>query len=120
VLLKNLTIAEVFSLRSQANTSSFIVNFVKRVSFVKTAKKKRQLHKNRKKIDQMARVRFTARVTREGEETEATETAPISEVMKQSGLVVTEEKLTKVLLLPKLIRLLLKKILKRMKKIIVF
>jgi hypothetical protein len=38
----------------------------------------------------MARVRSTARVTREGEETEATETAPISEVMKQSGLVVTE------------------------------
>jgi hypothetical protein len=38
----------------------------------------------------MARVRSTARVTREGEEIEATETAPISEVMRQSGLVVTE------------------------------
>ena len=38
----------------------------------------------------MARVRSTARVTREGEETEATETAPISEVMRQSGLVVME------------------------------
>jgi hypothetical protein len=38
----------------------------------------------------MARVRSTAKVTREGEETEATETAPISEVMRQSGLVVTE------------------------------
>jgi hypothetical protein len=38
----------------------------------------------------MARVRSTARVTRDGEETEATETAPISKVMKQSGLVVTE------------------------------
>jgi hypothetical protein len=38
----------------------------------------------------MARVRSTTRVTREGEETEATETAPISEVMRQSGLVVTE------------------------------
>jgi hypothetical protein len=38
----------------------------------------------------MARVRSTARVTREGEESEATETAPISEVMRQSGLVVTE------------------------------
>jgi hypothetical protein len=36
----------------------------------------------------MARVRSIARVTREGEETEATETAPISEVMRQSGLVV--------------------------------
>jgi hypothetical protein len=38
----------------------------------------------------MARVRSTARVTRDGEEAEATETAPISEVMRQSGLVVTE------------------------------
>jgi hypothetical protein len=38
----------------------------------------------------MARVRSTARVTREGEETETTEAAPISEVMRQSGLVVME------------------------------
>jgi hypothetical protein len=38
----------------------------------------------------MARVRSTARVTREGKEAQATETAPISEVIKQSGLVVTE------------------------------
>ena len=38
----------------------------------------------------MARVRSTARVTHDGEEAEATETAPISKVMKQSGLVVTE------------------------------
>jgi hypothetical protein len=38
----------------------------------------------------MARVRSTARVTRDGEEAEAAETAPISKVMKQSGLVVTE------------------------------
>jgi hypothetical protein len=37
----------------------------------------------------MTRVRSTARVTRDGEEAEATETAPISEVMRQSGLVVT-------------------------------
>jgi hypothetical protein len=35
----------------------------------------------------MARVRSTARVTHDREETEATETAPISEVMKRSGLV---------------------------------
>jgi hypothetical protein len=38
----------------------------------------------------MARVRSTARVTHDGEETEATKTAPISEVMRRSGLVVTE------------------------------
>jgi hypothetical protein len=35
----------------------------------------------------MARVRSTARVSREGDEAEVTETAPISEVMRQSGLV---------------------------------
>jgi hypothetical protein len=39
----------------------------------------------------MARVRSTARVSHEGEETEATETTPISEVMKRSGLVVADE-----------------------------
>jgi hypothetical protein len=38
----------------------------------------------------MARVRSIARVTHDEEETEATETAPISEVMRGSGLVVTE------------------------------
>jgi hypothetical protein len=38
----------------------------------------------------MARVRSTARVTCDGEEAETAETAPISEVMRQSGLVVTE------------------------------
>jgi hypothetical protein len=39
----------------------------------------------------MAKVRSTARVTREGEETEATEIALILEAMRQSGLIVTEE-----------------------------
>jgi hypothetical protein len=39
----------------------------------------------------MARVRSTARVTRDGEEAEAAETTPISEVMKRSGLVVPED-----------------------------
>jgi hypothetical protein len=38
----------------------------------------------------MARVRSTARVTRNGEETEAVETAPISEAMRRSGLVAME------------------------------
>jgi hypothetical protein len=38
----------------------------------------------------MARVRSTARVSRGGEDTEVTETAPISKVMERSGLVVTE------------------------------
>jgi hypothetical protein len=39
----------------------------------------------------MARVRSTARVTRDGEESEGAETAPISKVMKRSGLVVSED-----------------------------
>jgi hypothetical protein len=39
----------------------------------------------------MARVRSTARVSHEGEETKIVETTPISEVMKRSGLVVSEE-----------------------------
>jgi hypothetical protein len=39
----------------------------------------------------MARVRSTGRVSHEGEEIEATEIEPISEVMKRSGLVVADE-----------------------------
>ena len=39
----------------------------------------------------MARVRSTARVDREGDETEATETVPISEAMRRSGLVSSED-----------------------------
>jgi hypothetical protein len=39
----------------------------------------------------MARVRSTTRMSREGDKTEATETAPILEVMKRSGLVVADE-----------------------------
>jgi ribosomal protein S17 len=40
---------------------------------------------------EMVRVRSTARVSHEGDEAQVAETAPISEVMKQSGLVVPEE-----------------------------
>jgi hypothetical protein len=39
----------------------------------------------------MARVRSTARIDREGDETEATETVPISEAMKRSGLATSED-----------------------------
>jgi hypothetical protein len=39
----------------------------------------------------MARVRSTARVDREGDETEATETIPNSEAMKRSRLVTSED-----------------------------
>jgi hypothetical protein len=39
----------------------------------------------------MARVHSTARVERDGGETEGSETVPISEAMQRSGLVITEE-----------------------------
>jgi hypothetical protein len=39
----------------------------------------------------MARVRSTARVSREGDKAKVTETTPISEVMRQSSLVVPEK-----------------------------
>jgi hypothetical protein len=39
----------------------------------------------------MARVRSTARVDREGDETEATETVPISEAMRRSGLATSKD-----------------------------
>jgi hypothetical protein len=39
----------------------------------------------------MARVRSTARVYRDGDEAEVTKTTPISEVMRRSGLVVSED-----------------------------
>ena len=54
-------------------------------------KKNQQLQKFHEIHNQMARVCYTARVDREGDETEATETVPISEAMKQSGLVTSED-----------------------------
>jgi hypothetical protein len=52
---------------------------------------KSQQQKFQENHNQMARVRSTARVDREGDETEATETVPISEAMKRSGLVTSED-----------------------------
>jgi hypothetical protein len=54
-------------------------------------KEKFSTSKNKKFNHQMARVRSTARVTHDGEEAEGAETAPISEVMKRSGLVASED-----------------------------
>jgi hypothetical protein len=42
-------------------------------------------------IIKMARLRSTARVDREGDETEAADTVPISEAMKRAGLVTPED-----------------------------
>jgi hypothetical protein len=52
---------------------------------------KSQQQKFQESHNQMARVRSTARVHRERDETEATETVPISEAMKRSGLVTSED-----------------------------
>jgi hypothetical protein len=85
VLPKNLTTAEACSPYSQSKDHFALTSWQegassKIINFIKTQEIQHQ----------MARVRSTARVTHDGEETEATETAPISEVMKRSGLVVTE------------------------------
>jgi hypothetical protein len=50
-----------------------------------------QQQKFQESHNQMARIRSTARVDREEDETEATETVPISEAMKRSGLVTPED-----------------------------
>jgi hypothetical protein len=54
-------------------------------------KEKFSTSKNKKFNHQMARVRSTARVTHDGEEAEGAETAPISEMIKRSGLVASED-----------------------------
>jgi hypothetical protein len=67
----------------------------------------------------MARVRSTARVTHDGEEAKAAETAPISEVMRQSGLVVTEEAIEQGAPAAETEKMLRKKSLKKKKKKII-
>jgi hypothetical protein len=47
--------------------------------------------KNQKNHNQMARLRSTSRIDREGDEAEATGTVPISEPMRRSGLVTSED-----------------------------
>jgi hypothetical protein len=77
---------------SSTEAIHFCSSFVTRKSFSKV-KKISTLSKNKKFNHQMARLRSTARVTRDGEEAEGAETAPISKVMQRSGLVVSEDAL---------------------------
>jgi hypothetical protein len=74
VLLKFLTKAEAFRFALSRHT----LRHSKSASFYGTA------------ILEMARVRSTARVSREGDDAEMTETTPISEMMRRSGLVVPD------------------------------
>jgi hypothetical protein len=78
VLLKIFTEAEAFCIILRTNISPLKHNFV-----------------YESLNSEMARVRSTARVTHEGDETETTETAPILEMMKHSGMVVQEETIAK-------------------------
>jgi hypothetical protein len=77
VLLKFFIEAEACCFTLRANVPSFKRNFV-----------------CQRFNTEMARVRSTARVAREGDEARTTETAPISEVMLRSGLVVQEGTIT--------------------------
>jgi hypothetical protein len=69
------------------------------VAFDSASSQKEELRENQKSQqqkfqeshNQMARVRSTVRVDREGDETKATETVPISEAMKRYGLVTSED-----------------------------
>jgi hypothetical protein len=87
---KILTKAEAYLLHPQPKL--FTLLKLRNKKELRQSKENFQLHSKNKKFNhQMARVRSTARVTRDGEEAEDTETTPISKVMKRSGLVASEE-----------------------------
>jgi hypothetical protein len=86
---KNLTIAEAWSSCSNEAPLSILLRH-KRKNFgeiekVNNFKKFQKIH------NQMVRVRSTARIDHEGDETEATETVPISEAMRWSGLATSDD-----------------------------
>ena len=99
---KNLTIAEAWLLHS--NEAPLWILLRQKKGF---GKKVINFQKLQEIYNQMARVRSTARVERDGDETEATETIPISEAMRRSGLVSSH-------LLPKQHKLMLKKLVPKM------
>jgi hypothetical protein len=74
VLLKIFTEAEACCFRLRTNVPSLKCNFVCQILNT-----------------EIARVRSNVRVAREGDEARTFEIAPISEMMKRSGLVVLEE-----------------------------
>jgi hypothetical protein len=87
VLPKNLTIAEACSLHSEPKDHFALASWQEGAS---TKIKNFNFVKMQEIQHQMAKVRSTARGTHDGEEAEAAEIAPISEVMRRSSLVVTE------------------------------
>jgi hypothetical protein len=89
----------LFCCQNFSHSRSLIIVLKRSVAFDSASSQEEKLRENQKSQqqkfqeihNQMARVRFTARVDREGDETEATETVPISEAMKRSGLVTSED-----------------------------
>jgi hypothetical protein len=89
----------LFSCQNFSHSRSLIIVLKRSVAFDSASSQEEKLHENQKSQqqkfqenhNQMARVRSTARVDREGDETEATKTVPIFEAMKRSGLVTSED-----------------------------
>jgi hypothetical protein len=89
----------LFCCQNFSHSRSLIIMLKRSVAFDSASSQEEKLRENKKsqqqKIqennNQRARVRSTARVDREGDETEATETVLISEAMKRSGLVTSED-----------------------------
>jgi hypothetical protein len=89
----------LFCCQNFRHSRSLIIVFRRNFAFDSASSQEEELRKKQKSQqqkfqeshNQMARVRSTARVDREGDETKATETVPISEAMKRSGLVTPED-----------------------------
>jgi hypothetical protein len=81
------------------HSRSLIIMLKRSTTFDSASSQEEELRKNQKSQqqkfqeihNQMARVYSTTRVGSEGDETEATETVPISEAMKRSGLVTSKD-----------------------------
>jgi hypothetical protein len=89
----------LFCCQNFSHSRSLIIVLKRYFAFDSASSQEEELRENQKSQqqnfqeshNQMARVRSTARVYHEGDDTEATESVPISEAMKQSGLVTSED-----------------------------
>jgi hypothetical protein len=89
----------LFCCQNFSHSRSLIIVLRRNFAFDSASSQEEELQENQKSQqqkfqeshNQMARVRSTARVDHEGDETEATETVPISEAMKRSELVTSED-----------------------------
>jgi hypothetical protein len=89
----------LFCCQNFSHSRSLIIVLKRSVAFDSASSQEEKLRENKKSQqqkfqenhNQMARVRSTARVDCEGDETETAETVPISEAMKRSRLVTSED-----------------------------